>query len=241
MLRTIIWFIYFWYYLIASIPTLSRAKKLDKLGKTAERDAIVNAKTKKWAQSLLKLAGATVIVHGSENLPKNQSFVLVSNHQGNFDIPVLLGNIDVPLFFIAKIEILKIPLIRSWMKLMQCVFMDRKSVRQSLDTIHKAADLVRNGYNAIIFPEGTRSKGRPVGDFKQGSFKLATEANALILPVSIDGTYRLMESNKNRITPGTVTLTIHPPVPTEGLERDAISLLPQVVRTKILSGIVIEK
>ncbi len=234
MIRTFIWFIYFWLYVIVLMPRLSKAKKLDRDGRIAERDEMVGREVKKWARSLIRLGGGTIEVAGEEHIPVGQPVVFVSNHQGNYDIPIMLGYVPTPKAFISKIEVLKLPLIRSWMRLMQCAFMDRKDLRQSLRTINSAAESIRKGYSMVIFPEGTRSKGKPMADFKAGSFKLALKAGVPIVPVTINGSWRLMEE-KGYMKPATVKVTIHPPIPTEGLTKEEAEALPEQVKAVIQS------
>lgn len=229
MLRTIIWFIYFWLYLITIIPSYFKVKQLERLGKTAEHDDLVFGIVRKWAQSLVSLAGAKIKVSGSENIPKSQSVVFISNHQGNFDIPILLGYIDKPKAFIAKIELLKMPFIRTWMKHMKCVFMDRSDVRQSLRTISTAAEYLKQGYSMVIFPEGTRSKSASMGEFKPGSFKLALKAEAPIVPVTVRGSYKIMEQNGFLIKPAEVEIIISQPISTKGLTKEESTNLPDQV------------
>jgi 1-acyl-sn-glycerol-3-phosphate acyltransferase len=89
--RTIIWFIYFWGILLKLIPSLNRVKKYYQAGKIEERDRLVDQKVKEWSTSLVKLSGTRVTVSGEENIPKDTAVLFVSNHQGNFDIPILLG------------------------------------------------------------------------------------------------------------------------------------------------------
>lgn len=91
--------------------------------------------------------------------------------------------IEKPKAFIAKIELLKLPLLRTWMIHLKCVFMDRSDIRQSLKVINQAADHLKEGYSMIIFPEGTRSKNETFGEFKPGSLKLALKAGVPIVPV----------------------------------------------------------
>lgn len=230
MFRTVIWFIYFWLHLILILPSLWKVKRLAREGKTAEHDALVFQIVQKWAKSLLRLAGASIRVVGEENIPPNEAVVFISNHQGNFDIPILLGFLDKPKAFIAKVEILKMPLIRTWMKHMKCVFMDRSDIRQSLKTISEAAKYLEDGYSMVIFPEGTRSKGEKMGEFKPGSFKLALKAGSPIVPVTIRGSYKLMERQGFIIKPAQVEVIISQPIPTSGLSKDQGSLLPEQVR-----------
>ena len=236
MIRTIIWFIYFWVCLVGLLPVLFKAKRLDRTGCITERDALVAKSVRNWAQSLVRLAGGTIVVSGEENVPKDSAVVFVSNHQGNFDIPILLGYINKPKAFISKIEVLKMPLIRSWMRLMQCAFMDRKDIRQSLRTINEAAESIKKGYSMVIFPEGTRSKGRKMGDFKAGSFKLAMKAGVSIIPVTMDGSWQLLE-DKGYMKPGTVHVTVHEAIPTAGLSREEAEALPEKVKAVIEGGL----
>lgn len=237
MLRTIIWFIYFWLHLLAILPPLFKVKRLARQQRVREHDELVFQIVQKWARSLLALAGVEVTVRGS--VPEDRAVVFVSNHQGNFDIPILLGYINKPKAFIAKIELLKMPLIRTWMKHMHCVFMDRSDVRQSLKTISEAADYLKQGYSMVIFPEGTRSKGTGMGEFKPGSFKLALKAKAPIVPVTIRGSYKIMEEQGFIIKPGKVEVLISEPIATEDLSKEEAADLPGKVReiiTRNLAG-----
>lgn len=237
MVRTILWFVYFWIHLITIQPTLVRVNRLEGMGKTAEHDQLTNQTAKKWAHSLVKLAGVTVVTSGEENIPSEGSVLFVSNHQGNFDIPILLGYIDKPKAFIAKIELLKLPLIRTWMTHLKCVFMDRSDIRQSLKAINQAADHLKEGYSMVIFPEGTRSKSETLGEFKPGSLKLALKAGVPIVPIAIRGSYKIMEQNGFIIKPAHVEITIFKAIPTAGLTKEQAAELPDRVREIIEQGL----
>jgi len=235
MLRTIFAFTKFWFYIIGSIPKLNAAKRLERDGKTAERDALVNEGVRDWARYAVGLAGARVSVSGEENIPRETAVVFVGNHQGNFDIPILLGYVDKPKAFIAKIEILKIPVISAWMRMMQCTFLDRKNMRQSVRAMQEAVTTVQKGYSLVIFPEGTRSRGGPVAEFKPGSFKLALKAGVPIVPVSIEGSWHLLEE-KGRFQSADVTVKVLPPIPTANLSREEAAALPEKVRAAIVGS-----
>ncbi|WP_425806277.1 lysophospholipid acyltransferase family protein [Desulfitobacterium sp. Sab5] len=238
MLRTILWFSYFWLYVIALQPTLLKVTRLDNIGETTEHDRITAKTARKWALSLLKLAGVTVSVTGQEKIAGQSPVLFVSNHQGNFDIPILLGHIDQPKAFIAKIELLKLPMIRTWMKHMKCVFIDRTNARQSLKVINQAADYLKEGYSMVIFPEGTRSKSRNLGEFKAGSLKLAAKAGVPIVPIAIDGSYKIMEQNGFRIKPAHVKITVFDPIATVGLSKEETAKLPEKVRGIIQQALI---
>lgn len=230
MFRTILWFIYFGLYLITIQPKLLRVKHLEKMGKTAEHDRLTNQTAMNWARSLVEFAGVTVETTGEEKIFSEHTVLFVSNHQGNFDIPLLLGYIKKPKAFIAKVELLKFPLLRTWMTHMKCVFMDRSDIRQSLKVINQAAGHLKEGYSMVIFPEGTRSKGGNLGEFKPGSLKLAVKAGVPIVPITIRGSYKIMEQNGFKIKPAHVLITIHDPLPTQNLTKEQASELPERVR-----------
>lgn len=235
MLRTIAWYTHFAVSLVMTIPKLNKVKTLDRQGKTEERDRLVHEVASKWAMSQVKLSGARVKVFGEENLPKDRNVLFISNHQGNFDIALFMSHIDKPKGYVSKIEMQKIPILKTWMEYLNCVFMDRGNLRKSAEAIAEGIKILKKGYSLSIFPEGTRSKGDTMGDFKAGSFKLATKAKVPILPVTIKGSYKLMEANGNKIVPADVEVYIHPPVETENLTKEELDLLPDRVKSIIES------
>jgi 1-acyl-sn-glycerol-3-phosphate acyltransferase len=176
-------------------------------------------------------------VEGTERIPKKGGALFLSNHQGNFDLVIFLLGIEGDKAYIAKSEMLKVPVLSSWMKEVHCLFIDRKDLRKNLKEISKGIKFLKSGLPYVAFPEGTRSKGPEVGEFKSGIFKLATKANVPIVPISIDGSYKIMEANKRTITSGSISAIIHPPVATEGLTREEMAELPKKVRDIIVAGV----
>jgi 1-acyl-sn-glycerol-3-phosphate acyltransferases len=232
MIRTIIWFVYFWVYMLGTIPMLIRLRRLDKAGNTKERDELVNRAVTRWAKSLVKLTGSNIKITGEENIPDGP-VVFIGNHQGNFDVPIFLGLINKPKAFIAKIETAKLPLVSTWMRYMRCVFMDRNDIRQSLKAMKEGIENIKEGYSLVIFPEGTRSRGDEMGEFKAGSFKLAVKSGVPIVPVTTRGSYKIMEQNGFIIKPADVEVIISEPIYTKGMCREEIETLPDRVKSII--------
>ena len=235
MIKTIFWAIKLVVSLIINEPSRLYANNLEKKGMTEEHDAYVYNKVSKWAGYVIKSTGSKVNVYGLENLPEDGAMLFVSNHQSNFDIPLLLSAIPVPKGFIAKKELENVPFITKWMKHIKCLFMDRDDMKQSMQIIIEGIKQLKEGYSMVIFPEGTRSKGGPMGEFKAGSFKLATKAKVPVVPLTIDGTYRLFEGNGNRIAADTVNLYIHKPINTADLTKDEIAVLHDRVYDIVVS------
>lgn len=233
MFRTIIWYTNFALSLIAKVPQMFKVNSLEKNGKTAESISYIDKVTSKWAKSHVKLSGAKVAVFGEENIPKDVPVVFISNHQSNFDIALFMSYIDKPKGYIAKIEMKKIPILRTWMGYMNCVFMDRSNIRKSAEAIVEGVNIIKGGYSLVIFPEGTRSKSNVIGEFKAGSFKLATKSKAPIIPVTIKDSYKLMEDNGNKIKPANVEIHIHPAIETKNLTKEEMEALPEKVKSII--------
>ena len=228
MFRTTVALIKIAAFMIGKNGLLRKAKKLDREGKIAERDELVNGIVPVWARYVFEVTKSDVEVEGLEKLPKDKAVVFIANHQGLMDIPPLYGYSGKPMAFVAKIELSKIPLLSSWMKLLQCTFIDRKSMRASLQAINDAAANVSKGYSQMIFPEGTRSKGGHHIEFKPGSFKLAFKSKSPVVPVTIDGTWRIYEEN-NDVRPAHVKMIIHDPIDTDGMTKEEMQELPAKV------------
>ena len=236
-MRTIYWYVSFLVTLVCTLPKLGKARRLKKQGRLEECEAYVYKTSQKWMLDNIKRSGSKVEVYGTEHLPKDRNVVFISNHQGNFDIPLLMGYIDMPKGFIAKIEAKKIPIVDKWMELIHCVFMDRSTLKGSAGAIIEGIKVLKQGHSLVIFPEGTRSKGDHMGEFKSASFKLATKPGIPIVPVTIDGSYRIMEQYHKKINPSQVKLTIHPMIETKGLDQEALEALPDQVKNIIASAL----
>lgn len=149
-----------------------------------------------WARTTLLTTGSTVSVEGQENLPEHRNICFISNHQGMFDIPLVLGFTGIPCGFIAKQELFKIPALSHWMREIPCVFIDRGSARKAMESFQRSAEVIKAGHPMVIFPEGTRSRSDIMGEFHVGSLKLPAMANATIVPMVIKGSWRIMEMDK---------------------------------------------
>jgi len=182
-----------------------------------------------WAKRLLNLAGAKVVVKGEVNLPIQTPVLFVSNHQGAFDIPLLMANLDRPFGFIAKEELSKLPFVNQWMRYLRCVFIKRGNPREAIKAINDGIALLKSGHSLMVFPEGTRSKDGQLLEFKAGSLKLATKSGVAVVPITIDGSRHLMKADKWIIQPASVTITLHPAIPADSVaSMDTQTLCDQI-------------
>jgi len=162
-------------------------------------DAFMYKLAQVWSRTIIFLTGTKLTVSGLENRLKTGPVCFMPNHSGLFDILLLLAFAGRPFGFIAKQELSFIPFLNAWILVLGGLFIDRKNPRKGIKTINEGVRRIKEGGAMLIFPEGTRSKGRGLLPFKSGSFKLPLESGAAIIPVAISGSYDLVEKNKKVI------------------------------------------
>ncbi|HOD35009.1 MAG TPA: lysophospholipid acyltransferase family protein [Syntrophales bacterium] len=165
-----------------------------------------------WAMIMLFLTSVKVEVRGRENVSYGRSQIFMSNHQSGFDIFVLLAYTPRYFAWIAKKELFRIPFFGLALRRLGAIEIDRKNVVRAMHSIEDAARIIREGKSVMTFPEGTRSKDGHIQPFKKGVFHLALKSGVPIVPVTLIGTREIMPKTSLRVTPGQVTLIIHPPV-----------------------------
>jgi 1-acyl-sn-glycerol-3-phosphate acyltransferase len=186
-----------------------------------------------WAKSILFVSGIDVYIEGLANIDPSQSYIYMSNHRSNFDIPVLLGCLPIQFRWLAKAELFKIPIFGRAMRGAGYVQIDRSNRKSAFKSIDQVAAKMKNGVSVMIFPEGTRSEDGNVKPFKKGGFVMAVDSGAPIVPVILRGTRSIMAKGSWRIYPGNVTLSIEKPIVTTGYTRDTKEDLIKIVRSVI--------
>ncbi|MBQ7066948.1 MAG: 1-acyl-sn-glycerol-3-phosphate acyltransferase [Lachnospiraceae bacterium] len=179
--------------------------------------AIVN-----WAFGLcIKIAGVTTTVIGEENVPKDEAVLYVGNHRSYFDILLTYVRVPRPTGYVAKVEMLRWPLLSNWMKNLHCLFLDRKDIKKGLKTILAGVEKVKSGISICIFPEGTRNKvNNSFLPFKEGSFKIAEKTNAPIIPITLNNTGAIFEDHLPKIYKTHVVIEYGKPIRISELSRE---------------------
>lgn len=178
--------------------------------------AIVN-----WAfRIVIFISGVRLTVLGEENVPKDEPVLYVANHRSYFDILLTYTRVPRPTGYIAKKEMLKVPLLSLWMKYLHCLFLDRENVKEGLKTILEAIELVKKGISICIFPEGTRNKVDEMMPFKEGSLKIAEKSGCPIVPIAITNSAEIFENHLYKIRPADVTLEYGKPFYIKDLDKE---------------------
>lgn len=174
-----------------------------------------------WSKVSLMVAGVRTTIEGIEHIPAGP-MIIMSNHQGAFDIPALMSAIPMPTAWMAKKELFAVPVFGHSMKRAGYIPLDREHGRKALRGIAEAASVIKNGRSVIIFPEGTRSTDGVLLPFKKGGFILAAKAGVPVVPAVIDGSVAIQPPKILAITPGTIRIRFLPAVTTAGKEPGAL-------------------
>jgi len=232
--------IYFYLCVIINLLWVNSKKmKFNSIKKhKTEEEAVVfvDKIAKNWSNFIIRAAGLNLTVVGKENIP-NEPCLFVGNHQSNFDIPVVLSNMNRPTGAVAKKEMEKLPIMSYWMSQIHCVFMDRENPREALKAISEGVENLKSGYSMLIFPEGTRSRSNNMGEFKQGSMRLAIKAGVPIVPITLYDTYKVMEGNNGKIKKANAKLIIDKPIYLDNMSKEEKSNISEVVQNIIQNNL----
>ena len=186
----------------------------------------VDAHLDAWSREVVGFAGVDLTVEGTVDW--SRSYVLMSNHQSHFDIPILYRAIEGRrMRMVTKTELFKIPVFSRAMRVAQMVEVDRSNRERAIASLRAAGELIRSGVNVWIAPEGTRSKTGQLGRLKKGGFMLATETGTPILPIALAGTHQILPPGSISVRRGVrVKVTFGAPIEVEG--RTTESLMDEV-------------
>jgi len=184
-----------------------------------------------WCRFIIWTCGIKLDVQGLERLEAGRSYVIVSNHLSNFDIWCTFVAIPLTLRFVAKKELLRIPVFGQALAVSDHIVIDRQNPEAAIATINKAAARSEQGICILFYAEGTRSPDGRVHPFKRGGVTLALHTQLPIVPLSISGTRKFLPKRSVVIRPGgRVKIVIGEPISTEGMSVETRDELTERVR-----------
>ena len=194
-----------------------------------------------WAPGLMLGAGARLRIEGSERVDWSQPLLIVANHQSMIDICALFRAAPVPLRFVLKDELTRLPFLGWYVRAMGMIGIARGDGRKARQSITQAATLLRDGATLAAFPEGTRKPSGLPRAFKGGALQIAISAGCPVLPVAIIGSGAVLPAGGFRVRPGSITVRFGEPIPTVSLDagnrqtlarqaRDAVAAMKAAAR-----------
>ena len=179
---------------------------------------------------VFRLAGTRLDVERSPLVVPGEPYLFVANHQSMFDIPIF-GAVFFSNFpkYVSKRELARwIPSISYNLRRGGNVLIDRRDREQATAAIRELGARVRaRGVSAVLYPEGTRARAGKLGPFKPAGALALLEAapEVPVVPVAIDGAWRLLRFNLLPVPFGTrVHVRVGAPIPRRP-DEDRLALL----------------
>jgi 1-acyl-sn-glycerol-3-phosphate acyltransferase len=186
-----------------------------------------------WGPVICAVSGVRVELQEGHLVDKKNSAIYVANHNSLFDIVVLAKVLPIAIYFIAKEELRKVPVLGQYMSVMGHIFVDRKNKDKALDSMRTAAEKIKSGKNVISFPEGTRSKNGELQIFRRGSFLIAKDGKIDIVPVGISGAGSVLPSGSFKLRPGKIIIRVGERIKPEEFTNLSVEELASFARTKV--------
>ena len=190
--------------------------------------------TTDWSRQVLRAAGTPVRVEGIERIPRGP-VVYASNHSSMFDIWALAATLPGSVRMVAKQELAKIPLVGRAMLAAGHVTIDRAHAARALEAYHRAAEVIRSGVSAVVFPEGTRSRTGQLLPFKNAPFGLAIAAQVPVVPLYVRNTFEIMPKGRFFLRPRPIRVVVGEPIATAGMTGERRQELRDRVHAAILA------
>ena len=211
-------------FILSTLPPIAEHRReIDKAraeGRDADEQEWIRKAENFWGPRVLSRWGVRTERTGETELPQGGA-LYVSNHEGYGDIPAFMDAIrERQLGFVAKGELLKLPIFAKWIVRIRSLMLERDDPREAIRIFDEGADMLKRGFSMVIFPEGTRAKGGGMKPLAKGSLRMAFRAGAPIVPVAIQGSWECFEEG-GYPRPGRVRFHAFPPIETSGLERQA--------------------
>ena len=164
-----------------------------------------------WSRLFCLISLVRIEVRGREKLDRSTSYVFVANHQGAYDIFLIYGYLGHKFKWMMKSSLRRIPSVGAACAAAGFIFVDRsgKGLRETLAAAEK---ILTGGMSLVVFPEGSRTPDGKIHRFKKGAYQIADDLSLPVVPLTIDGSYRVLSKNSKLIRPGKIVLTVHDPI-----------------------------
>ncbi len=188
-----------------------------------------------WAKSVFLIIGKRFRVHGKENIRKECRYILVANHASLFDIVAIMSFYPGVSWF-GHERLLKVPLFGKILKMTDYVPFKEPTVKNTKEMIEQLVQ--KSKYQTVaIFPEGTRTLNGKINDFYKGFIYLFRTSDIGILPVTLNGFYKLKPKNRFYINfDSKLEVIIHNPIMREDLIEKTDNEIIETVKTVIESA-----
>ncbi len=193
-----------------------------------------------WARIILTISGVKLSVQGKEKIDKNRTYIIISNHQSHFDGPSIALSLGIQFRWVAKRELLKIPIFGHCLYACGNIFIDRSDREKSLKSLQEGINRLPKGVGVMFFAEGTRSTNGRLNEFKKGGFFAALQTGLPILPVTVNGSSKALPRNGVIFKSNPIQVVVGDPIEVKDYSFDQVDELLDVTRDTITSNLKLE-
>lgn len=185
-----------------------------------------------WSRLTCYLALCPVHVRGRKHIERGKSYVFVANHQGAFDIFMIYGFLGVPIKWVMKAGLEKIPFVGAACRAAGFIFVDNSSSKAAARSVREAERALKSGASIAIFPEGSRTKTGRLGRFKKGAYQMAADQHLPIIPITLNGPFDVLPIGSLNLHRRPMEMVIHEAIPAESMAPSHEGLQQMANRTR---------
>ena len=163
-------------------------------------------------RTMVWLTGTRIKVEGLDKIDPAGTYIFMSNHVSNLDAIVLMPLIPRRTSVLVKKEMWRLPVIARAFDLASLVPVERQNREAAIQSVRRATEVMNQGVNMMLYPEGTRSRDGRLLPFKKGPFHMAAETSFPIVPVTMVNTFEILPKGKFAAKKGTARVVFHPPI-----------------------------
>ncbi len=178
--------------------------------------------SKIWAYIMLGVSFVRTEIKNKDKIQKGKSYIIISNHQSLYDIISLVTTLGIQFRWIIKKELLNVPIFGYGLYASRNIFIDRSNTASAIDSINKGFDRLPKGVSVMVFAEGTRSPDGKIHEFKKGGFVVAVQRKLPILPITVNGSRRIMSKKNLVLKPGKIQIVVGDPIDTGSYSNDNV-------------------
>lgn len=225
-----------WLALWAAIATLLLAVPIIAAGLLSRTGNLAFSLSKIWAYTMLAVSFVRTEIKNRNRIKPKTSYIIISNHQSLYDILALVTTLGIQYRWFIKKEILKIPLFGYGLYASRNIFIDRSNTARAIESINKGMERLPKGVSLMVFAEGTRSPDGRIHEFKKGGFVTAVRRKIPILPVTVNGSRRILPKGSLAFKPGKIQVVIGDPIDTGGYTSESVDALIDRTRHAIIAN-----
>lgn len=226
----------FWIFFWAGILTLLLFLPVTVSGFLSSTGNLAFSLARLWAWIILKLTGIRLSITGKEHIDRDQSYVIIANHQSHFDAPAIILTLGIQFRWVAKKELLSIPMFGYALYASRNIFIDRSDKDKAVQSIQEGVKRLPPATSILFFAEGTRSPDGVIHKFKKGGFITAIDHAFPILPVTVNGSSNILPKKSLVFNSGPIEVVVGNPISTKGYTLDQLEELIQKTKNIIVAN-----